>query len=324
MQPAGAAPRLLADIGGTHTRLTLARVPKGFAHTETFDNARFPDLASLVESFLKQLPDAERPQTGAFAVASPVDGDKIRMTNCGWEFSLSSLCKQLGLDALYCINDFTAIALAIPRMGPEDTIQIGAGAGRARAPIGVIGPGTGLGVSGLIPCGDGWVPLLAEGGHVTLAAATEEESRVLDRLRERFGHASAERVLSGPGLAELYKTLAQITGQEAQSGSSEEISQRAIHEKDSVAVNALSMYFAMLGTVAGNLALTLGARGGIYLAGGILPTMPDALQHSRFRERFIEKGRYRSYLNAIPTFLVVEPYPAFIGLLAYLETPAST
>ncbi|MGH8515556.1 MAG: glucokinase, partial [Gammaproteobacteria bacterium] len=217
------------------------------------------------------------------------------------------------------INDFAAVSHALPRLEASHRHQIGAGEPQANAPLGVIGPGTGLGMSGLIPYRLGWVPLASEGGHVTLAPMNDAEAAVLGRLRARFGHVSAERAVSGPGLVEIYHSLAALAGDVASDRTPAEITARALLGEDRYAAQAVDMFFCFLGTVAGDLALTLAARGGIYLAGGILPQIAEALTASRFRERFVDKGRYRRYLEILPTYLLTHPFPALLGLRALVR-----
>ena len=188
----------------------------------------------------------------------------------------------------------------------------------AGAPLGVLGPGSGLGVSGLIAAGKGWIALTGEGGHATMAPATDREGAVLDRMRRHFDHVSAERALSGPGLVNLYNTLAVIDGVPAKGYTAAQITDLAIRAEDPLCVESTTMFCAMLGTIAGNLALTLGARGGVYIGGGIVPKLGQTFLNSPFRERFEGKGRLRDYLKPIPTFVVTHPLPAFLGCAALL------
>ena len=300
-------PRLVADIGGTYTRLALIPAGGGLDHVAEFENASFNGLAQLLEFYLRDQKPGATPRTAAFAVACPVDGDQVRMTNNGWEFSIAEYGSRFGFDDLYVLNDFVAVALSVPVLKKPDYLAIGGGEIAPDRPVGVIGPGTGLGVSALVPFGQSRIPVASEGGHVTLAAITEEESRIIRTVSERIGHVSAERLLSGPGLSLLYETLARQQGGPAVRIEAAEITRRAEEAGDTLAGRTLDIFFAMLGTVAGNLALTLGA-GGIYLAGGILP------------KRFISKGRYRDYLDRIPTRLITASYTALVGLDEYLKS----
>jgi glucokinase len=258
-------------------------------------------------------------QEAALAVASPVTGDAITLTNHPWSFTVSGLRRDFALERLLVVNDFTANALAMPHIPSNERLAVGGGTAVPDAPIGVLGPGSGLGVSGLVPISGGWVALRSEGGHATMAPADERESVVLDRMRRRFDHVSAERVLSGPGLVNLYNILAEIEGVPAAPFTPAQIADRRIGESDALAREALAMFCAMLGTAAGNLALILGARGGIYIAGGIVPRLGASFAETKFRERFEAKGRFHPYLAAIPTCVVTHPIPAFLGLIALLD-----
>jgi glucokinase len=222
------------------------------------------------------------------------------------------------LDRLEVVNDFTANALALPRLGPRDRRQVGGGLPVAQTPIGVLGPGSGLGVSALVPAAGGWIPLASEGGHATMPAATDREDAVLSLMRHRFDHVSAERALSGPGLVNLYAALAELDGIPAAGYTPAQITDPAIGAADRRCREATEMFCAMLGTVAGNLAVTLGARGGIYIAGGIVPKLGPVFDMSPFRARFEAKGRFRDYLATIPTYVVTNPVPAFLGLVGLL------
>lgn len=312
------ADRLVADIGGTHSRFALAG--DGVTAVRVFDNVDYHGLEDVFEAYLQELDLPATPTTAAIAVACPVDGDELTLTNLGWTVSIEALRRRFGFDDLHVINDFAAAALAIPGLGPGDVLAIGGGTPLAGRPVALIGPGTGLGVAALVPCAEDWVPVAGEGGHVTLPAATDEEERIIAALRRELGHVSAERLLSGPGLVLLYRSLA---GAADPALTPEAITRLAVRGKDPAAVRAMDHFLAMLGTVAGNLALTLGARGGVYLAGGILPGLAARLQASPFRERFVNKGRYRNYLQSIPTVLITKENPALAGLAAWLEKAGS-
>jgi glucokinase len=225
---------------------------------------------------------------------------------------------RFAFERFEAINDFTALALALPRLAPEDRQPVGGGSVVAGTPLGVLGPGSGLGVSGLVPSGKGWIALTGEGGHATMAPATDREAAVLDRMRRHFDHVSAERALSGPGLVNLYNTLAVIDGTPAKGYTAAQITDLALRAEDPLCVETTTMFCAMLGTMAGNLALTLGARGGVYIGGGIVPKLGQTFLDSPFRERFEAKGRLRDYLEPIPTFVVTHPLPAFLGCAALL------
>lgn len=313
-------PVLVADIGGTNARFGLMG-ETGVDHSAILACADFPTLEAAARTYLERARPARPLRQGALAIAGPVTGDHVVMTNHVWSFSIRATRGALGLERLEVINDFTAVALAVPRLGAADRVQIGGGTPESGRVIGVIGPGSGLGVSGLVPGPGGWVALSGEGGHVTMPAATERESAVLDRLRRQFEHVSAERVISGPGLVNLHEALCALSGRDPQALSPAAITAAALSDGDPLCVEAVALFCAMLGTVAGNLALTLGARGGIYIAGGIVPQLGDFLARSAFRERFVGKGRLRSYLDPIPTCVITHALPAFLGLRAVLDQP---
>ncbi|MGH8508970.1 MAG: glucokinase [Gammaproteobacteria bacterium] len=312
-------PWLLADIGGSRTRIGILDDRDEITTIRVLSNDALPDLVSALHSYLDEEGTQPSIRAGALAVAAPIVGDRVRMVNRSWSFSIQAIKEALGWEHIEVVNDFTAIAHSLPRLEASHRLQIGAGEPQANTPMGVIGPGTGLGVSGIIPYRSKWVPLASEGGHVTLAPMNDTEAAVLDRLRTRFGHVSAERAVSGPGLVEIYHALAALAGDATSKPTPADITARALRGEDRYATQAVEMFFCFLGTVAGDLALTLGARGGIYLAGGILPRIAQALAGSRFRERFVDKGRYRHYLETLPTYLVTHPFPALLGLRALVR-----
>ena len=311
--PHAASLTLVADIGGTNARFGL--IDDGGLHdSRVFRCADYPSLEAAARSYLDGVPPEWRPKRGAFAVAGPVTGDRIALTNLVWKFSTEDVRAALGLERLVVVNDFTAVALSVTRLTDADRFQIGEGAPEPDSVIGVIGPGSGLGMSGLVPGLNGWTALSGEGGHVTMAPVDDRESAVLDHLRRRFDHVSAERVLSGPGLVNLYGALRALDGREPSDLAPAQIVEAVTDGNDPQAREAVEMFCAMLGTVAGNLALTLGARGGVYIAGGIVPKLGELFTRSRFRERFVEKGRMRTFLAPIPTYVITHELPAFLGL----------
>jgi glucokinase len=307
---------LIADIGGTNARFALAD-NSGTRDAKILHAADYPSLAEAAHAYLDMAKPATAPRLGAFDVASPVTGDQVSLTNATWSFSIKALQADLKLERLEVINDFTAVALAVPHLAEADRRQIGGGAPVADEPIGVLGPGTGLGVSGLVPNGGRWAALAGEGGHVTMAAASEREAAVLDRLRHRFQHVSAERVLSGMGLTNLYETLSQLDGIDPVSRDAAAVTDGA-RTGDPHCGEAVKVFASMLGTVAGNLALTLGSRGGVHIAGGVVPKLGDLFDGDLFRTRFEAKGRMHPFVAGIPTYLVTHPLPAFLGLRSVL------
>jgi glucokinase len=317
--------RVIADIGGTNARFALVDGAGRTGRTRILKCDDYPDPAAAAEDFLAWAAPSARPRRGAFAVASPMAGDQVTMTNHPWSFSVDDVRRRLGLDVLRVINDFAAIALAVPHLDRDDWYQLGGDAPVPGAPIAVVGPGTGLGVSALVPAAGGWASLATEGGHVTMAARDEREASVLAELRRTHGHVSAERVISGPGLVNLYSALCALDGRRADPAASpDEVSRLAADATRPAAAEALEMFCAMLGTVASDMALSLGALGGVYIAGGIVPKLGAAFAASGFRRRFEDKGRFAAYLAAIPVFVITHPLPAFVGLGAVAGEAANT
>jgi glucokinase len=316
-------PRLIADIGGTNARFALL---DGVTPRDelVLPCADFPRLVDAVEHYLKTvgaISVSQRPVEGAMDIAGPITGDHIRMTNHVWEFSAAATRRELRFERLIFLNDFTALAHSLRHLPMNELEPIGGGRSVPNAPLAVLGPGTGLGVSGLIPAGDHWVPLQGEGGHATLSVMTEREIAVLAQLHTRFSHVSAERVLSGPGLVNLYQALCALERVVPRVLEPADISRRALDGSDRISMEAVSMFCALLGTLSGNLVLTLGAVGGLYLGGGIIPQLGRLFTTSHFRDRFEDKGRYADFLGDVPVYLIRTPLPAFIGLAHSFSAP---
>ncbi len=301
---------LLADIGGTNSRCALGD-RGGVREIATFRNVDHESPAVLLGEYLARLPQARRPTRAALAIAAPIRGDRVQMTNIGWSFSRAEMQRHLGLASLHVLNDFEANAWSLPQLGPGDLAQLGGGTALTGGAKVVLGPGTGLGVASLVPVAGGWHAIAGEGGHVTLPARDAQEEALIRRARDRFGHCSAERLLSGPGLSFLHEAL--HGGPELDA---EEIGRRiAAGDRDAAAT--LAAFFGFLATVAGDAALTLGALGGVYIGGGIVRRYREEFLRSDFRRRFEAKGRYAGYMGAIPTWLIVADNPALTGLLAF-------
>ena len=317
------ASRLLADIGGTNARFAWQAVPGApIGDAVTLACADHPSLEQALQAYLRWL-GRPAPRQAAIAIANPVAGDRVQMTNHHWSFSVSALQTRFGFERLRVLNDFTALALALPALAADERRPVGGGTSQPDAAIGVIGPGTGLGVSGVVPDGrGGWIALDGEGGHVTLAGRTPRERQVLAWLEARHGHASAERALSGPGLVDLHDALAQLDGETRtlQRLQPADIAAAALAGSDARCVEALNLFCAFLGITAGNLALSLGARGGVYLGGGIVPRLGTFIDASPFRERFEDKGRFSAHLAGIPVFVIcARQSPALLGAARALD-----
>lgn len=318
---------LIADIGATNSRCALLDKQGHLVSPEIFENRNFAGIDQVLDAYLDRRRASDQPRRAALAIAAPVLGDRIEMSNIDWVLSQSALKQRLGLQSLAVINDFEALAWALPALKREHCRPIGGGTADPKGARAVLGPGSGLGVASLVPSKDGWTAVGSEGGHVTLAAVDAEEEKVIALVREQLGHCSAERLLSGPGLVRLYGALAQVDNSgatqltPARDPSTLEPADvtKLAWTGDLLAVATLEMFMRMLATVASNLALTVGARGGIYIGGGIVPRIIDTIDDVAFRERFVDKGRYRHYLERIPTYVITDELPAMRGLKTLLQ-----
>ena len=312
-------PRLLADIGATHARFALETAPGVLRAVRVLKCDDFTGIVPLLHSYLADHAGT-RINHGAFALANPISGDMIRMTNRDWQFSTDEVRRELGLSTLLIVNDFTALAMSLPGLSGRDLMQVGAGEPAANAVIGVLGPGTGLGVSGVIPTLDGFVTLGSEGGHVNFAPADEREFAILQFAWKEWPHVSNERLISGPGMEIIYRALAQRNGVALKGNrSSPDIITGALDERDPLCLETLECFSGMLGGAAANLAVTLGAFGGVFIGGGIVPRMAEWFATSPFRARFEAKGRFTGYLAQIPTYVIMTPNPAFYGVATILS-----
>ncbi|MCC8988988.1 MAG: glucokinase, partial [Candidatus Contendobacter sp.] len=288
-------PDLVADIGGTNARFALIDANRQPYAEQILPCAAFPDLTAAAQAYLAAVGEP-RPTQAAIAVATPISGDWIQFTNSNWSFSTEAVGRALDLERLLILNDFTALALALPLLNPDERRAVGGGTAVEEAPIGLLGPGTGLGVSGLVWSGERWIPLQSEGGHVTFSPVDQREWAVAQIMQRRFGHASPERLLSGPGLVNLYTALAEVEGWPAEALDPAAITDRALAGSCSHCRDVLEIFCGALGTAAGNLAITLGAQGGVYIGGGIAPRLGEFFDRSPFRARFEAKGRFSNYL----------------------------
>lgn len=307
---------LLADIGGSNARFTALEPTGAIAEPVVLETAEYTDFAAALEAYRRETGFSGAFGAAAVGVAGPVSEGRARLTNCAWELSTTTIGKAIGGGEAVLVNDFTAVALALPALGESELRLLGGGDPAPGAARAVLGPGTGLGVSGLVPDGrGGFAAIEGEGGHRDLAASNDRELAILGTLIERFGHVSAERVLSGPGLRTLYETLSTMDGATtAETPAPEAIAELAATGQSPIAVQTVALFTRWLGAVAGDLALTLGARGGVYVAGGIVGRWGESLDAALFRQGFEAKGRFEDYLSPIPTWLITAPYPAFKGL----------
>ncbi len=320
-------PWLVADIGGTNARFGWLGQAGRVDHVMALRAADHAGPAAAAQAYLQVVQQRlgaiyAAPKAAAFAVATAVGGDEVSFTNNrSWGFSRSATVAQLGLQELLILNDFEALALSLPRLQPAQLRPWGGAAAAPQAPqtLAVIGPGTGLGVAGIVPTRHGWVAIPGEGGHVSLSAADDFEAEILRAARQQHPHVSAERLLSGIGLPVLHAAVAAVLGQPAPALSAEAVVERGLAGSDAACSRSVDAFCALLGSFAGNVALTLGARGGVYIGGGIVPRLGERFFASAFRQRFEAKGRFQAYLQAIPTPLITDTLAALGGAALALE-----
>lgn len=310
---------LVGDIGGTNARLAICNLADGTLSDPIIYSALENDsLESVIQKFRQDTKVSFN--AACIAIACPVDQDYIKMTNNPWEFSKRQLKENLGLETLMVINDFTAMCMSVTCLDRNSMIKVGGGEPKANAPIAVYGAGTGLGVAHLIKQGQRWIPLSGEGGHVDLAPGNMAEDMILIALRARIGHVSAERVLSGPGLLNLYEAIAMRNERLRTGLTPADVTASALSSNpDPDCLEALSTFCRLMGRFGGNLALTLGTFGGVYVAGGVVPRFVDFFKESKFREAFEDKGRFKSYLQRIPVYVITEPKAGLLGAAATLR-----
>lgn len=309
---------LVADVGGTNIRLAIANLDDfSMASICTYQCANFNNIDEAISQYFN-----ENNVTAEYAcidVATAVVGDQISLTNNHWSFSQQAIKQKFGFKQLILINDFTAIAMSVPHISSAKKVQIGGAAPQENKPIAIYGAGTGLGVAHLVHTGEKWLPLAGEGGHVDFAPIDADEVAVLAQLQKKYARVSAEQLLSGLGLVQIYQSLQAIAGNEVSDVSPAYVSTSALDNSDAVAVKTLQMFCRILGSFGGNLALTLTTFGGVYIAGGVVPRFIDYVKTSDFRRRFDAKGRFSKLVETIPVYIVTEDQPGLIGCAAYLK-----
>lgn len=310
---------LVGDVGGTNARLALVDSEGHIRHPKTYAAADYGSLSDVIATYLETTTGRKRPPRAAIAVAGPVVDGEIEFTNIDWRMSEGELVGTFEFEAARLLNDFAAQALAAPLLDPDDLRRIGPELrGAEGAPIVVLGAGTGFGVAGLARSERGDVPIACEGGHAAFAPVEPVEIEVLKIFARRHQRVSIERVLSGPGMFELYKALAEINGVEAPLEHEKAVAAAGL-EGPGLPRETLERFCAILGSVAGDIALTYGARGGLYVSGGIAPRLIDLIMAGEFRRRFEDKGRLAEYMADIPTSMIVHPYAALVGAARALE-----
>lgn len=330
---------IVADIGGTNARFAIANLETlALSHVSRISCGDHPSLTEAAIAYRAELQQAigleageglhQPPRFAAFAVAAPVTGETISFTNSPWHFSRSAVCRDLDLEGLLVLNDFEALALSLPHLAAENLIKIGGGEPAERAAKVVLGPGTGLGAAGLVWSPSGWIAVPGEGGHATLAASHADQFALIEQLLTGLDHVSAERVVSGPGLSDLYRAVAAHRSGKPLADQPVlppgEIVDRAMAASDPLAEEALSHFITWLGRFAGDAALFFGARGGVYLGGGVPAKILDLLRDGNFREAFEAKGRMRAFLAPIPLYVIGDDQAALRGAGAALRHALAT
>jgi glucokinase len=304
---------LLGDIGGSNARFALLS-GAGVGPVEALAVKNHPLFADALEAFLRRHEARSAVSQALLAVAGPVEDGRCDLTNSTWAVDARELEQTFQWSKVRVINDFEAVAWSLPLLDASDLSAIGQGEASAEAPKVALGPGTGLGLACHLWRPDGPIVISTEAGHATLPGTSRREDAVIECLRRKFGHVSLERVLSGDGLGNLYAAIRSIDNLPAKESGAAEITKAALDGGCPICREALDLFCAMLGTVAGNAALTFAARGGVYIAGGIAPRILEFLRGSQFRNRFESKGRFQPYLAKIPTCVIVHRGPAFLGL----------
>jgi glucokinase len=308
---------LIGDIGGTNARFALAGSKRpGFSQELVLHCADHASADAAIRQYLKEV-GANKPDVICLAAAGPIIEERVRFTNNPWRIAAADLKELFGISKVRLLNDFEAIAYSIPFLDKEDCLPFGlpdAGPlGAGDYTVGILGPGTGLGAVGLRRKGQALIPIASEAGHAGFAPESQVQIDMLSALRERFDRVSAERFVSGPGIENIYWTLCRIHGEQRPQLKAAEIFAKANDRSDPRAAEAVQVFFEILGQVAGDFALAIGAANGIFIAGGIVPRYPDLLENSRFRTGFESKGRYRSIMERIPTRLILHEHPGLLG-----------
>jgi glucokinase len=310
--------KLLADIGVSYARFAIERVDGQLSDAKALPCADYHDFLSALRAYIEMV-GAHDIRHGAIAIANPVEGDLVRMTNYHWQFSIEATRQAVGFNTLLVVNDFTALAMGLPYLTRQQFRQIGGGVARERSVIGLVGAGTGLGVSGLIPVEDGWVSLASEGGHTSFAPQNVREVAILEYAWRQYPHVSEERLVSASGIELIYGALAERRKTPLEALKAPEITQRGLAGDCAVCAETLEVFCELVGTAAASVAVTLGAFGGVYIGGGIVPRLGNYFDKSGFRARFEAMGRLSKYVANIPTFVITADTPTFTGTSAILD-----
>lgn len=314
-------PILIGDIGGTNARFAI--LVDSYAEPKTFPIVQTADYATIDEAIQAAVLDRTslQPRSAVLAVAGPVDGDEIDLTNCDWVVRPRKLIAEMGLSDIVILNDFEAQALAVVALGEEHLERIGSGAAEEGGSRVVLGPGTGLGVAGLVNSRRIWIPVPGEGGHVDMGPRSPRDFEVFPHLEPIEGRISAEQMLCGRGLVNIYRAVAKVDNKEPVFSTPAEITAAGLEGTDPISVESLDIFVTCLGRLAGDLALIFMSRGGVYLTGGIAQKIVPALKNGKFRAAFEDKAPHGALLAAMPVFVITHPTAALTGIAAYARTP---
>lgn len=316
-------PILVGDIGGTNARFAV--IEHEAAETGAPQVVRTADFATIDDAIQSVVLDrlGVQPRSALLAVAGPVNGDEIPLTNCPWVVRPRAMERTVGIGDTMVLNDFEAQALAVVALGSHHVEKIGGGDGLPNAGRAVLGPGTGLGVAGLLHFEDRWVPVAGEGGHMDIGPRTPRDYKIWPHIEPLDGRVSGEQILSGRGLVSTYRAIAIADGKDPTFATPAEVTKAALEESDPVAVEALELFVTCLGRTAGDVALVFKAQGGVYLAGGIAQRIVPALQKGNFRAAFNDKAPHSEWMAEIPVYVITDPLGALAGLSAYARAPHS-
>ncbi len=314
-------PILIGDIGGTNARFAI--LLDTYAEPKEFPNVQTADFATIDEAIQTAILDhtSVQPRSAVLAVAGPVEGDEIRLTNCDWVVRPNRMASELDLEDIVVLNDFEAQALSVVALGEDQMEKIGDGVAEEDASRVILGPGTGLGVAGLVHACHRWIPVPGEGGHMDIGPRSKRDFEIFPHLDKIEGRISGEQLLCGRGLVNIYNAIAKADDKSRDMTTPAEITSAALDGRDPIAVEALSVFVTCLGRTAGDLALVFMSRGGVYLTGGIAQKIVPALKSGAFRSAFEDKAPHKQLLRAMPVYVITNPRGAVSGLAAYARTP---
>jgi len=314
-------PSIVADIGGTNARFALVTGEQNgqfiLDNILILNGSQYASFSDALRAYIATL-EGVKPLSACAAIAGPIDGDNVRMTNLSWAFTQSQIRDEFGFHTFAAINDFASLAVATSALQPSHLVSVREGRRELQACKAILGPGTGLGVAGLAYNKGTWLPIPSEGGHVNIAPATPLECDVVKAAMATHGHVSAEVFISGPGLVNLYHALCAVKGIEARKLEPKDVTGDGVSGRDSNCQLALELFCSFLGSLSGNVALTYGAKGGVYLGGGVLPRIVDFVKASDFNQRFASKGVMSPYLQDVPVDIIAHPETAFVGAATWL------